>query len=164
MFYCFKLESISFPTNLFRIGSSGYIGKLYWSMNHNLLSLLVDWRGLKHLRIKAAKSPKINDIIIVINNEANCSPPCRWALTLKVGILSFRPAAKIESKMPPNTHKMIASIEYSFKRIKGKNFSKRNSKIGANIPIKSEAKGSIITVDEELKNMPVYIYHNLYHN
>ena len=55
------------------------------------------------------------------------------------------------------TNKIIASIEYPFKRIKGKNFSKRNSKIGANMPIKSEAKGSMITVAEELKNMPVYI-------
>lgn len=126
-------------------------------MNHNLLSLLEDWRGLKHLRINAARRPKTNDIIIVINSEANWSPPCLWALTLKAGILSFLPAAKIELKIPPNTHKIIASIEYPFRRIKGKNFSKINSKTGANMPIKSEAKGSIITVDEELKNMPVYI-------
>jgi len=29
--------------------------------------------------------------------------------------------------------------------------------MGAKTPIKSEAKGSMITVEEELKNIPVYI-------
>jgi len=48
---------------------------------------------------------------IVISKEANCSPPCLVALTLKDGVLSFLPAANIESKIPPKTHKMIASTE-----------------------------------------------------
>jgi hypothetical protein len=53
--------------------------------------------------------------------------------------------------------RMIASIEYPLIRTSPRYFSMRKTRIGAVIPIKREAKGSIMTTADELKNIPVYV-------
>lgn len=98
------------------------MGNVSWSMNQNMLSLLTDCRGLKHLKIEVANRPSRPAKQAVTNSEANCSPPWRAVLSDKAGVLEFLPAAKIESKIPPSTQIMIASIEYPFNRMNGKYF------------------------------------------
>jgi hypothetical protein len=63
----------------------------------------------------------------------------------------------IELNIPPKVQSIIASIEYPLIKIKGRYFSIIKMRIGEVMPIKREAKGSIITTAEELKNIPVYI-------
>ena len=63
----------------------------------------------------------------------------------------------MESKIAPNIDRIIASTEYPLIRIKDIYFSMKYIRRGGTMPIKSEAKGSMITVEEELKNTPVYI-------
>ena len=56
--------------------------------------------------------------------------------------------------MPPKVAKIIPQIGYPFNRILGKHFSISKVKIGVTTPIIKEAKGSIITDADELKNIP----------
>lgn len=61
---------------------------------------------------------------------------------------------KIESKMPPKVAKIMPSIGYPLIRMKDKNLSMKYVRMGTNIPISNEAKGSMITEAEELRKMP----------
>jgi hypothetical protein len=61
----------------------------------------------------------------------------------------------IASKIPPKMHMMTASIEYPLTKRKAAYLSKINSIIGQTIPISNEAKGSIITKEEDPINIPV---------
>jgi hypothetical protein len=67
----------------------------------------------------------------------------------------------MESKIPPTTANIIASIGYPFIRMLGRNFSTTNESTGPNTPIKIEAKGSMMTVADELRKTPVYISQNI---
>lgn len=116
---------------------------------------------MKHLRISVANSPNRIAKTAETIRLANCRPPCFTGFEHNSGVLEVLPAANIESKIPPKAEKMIPSIGYPLIRIKDKNFSIRYARMGTANPIKREAKGSIITDTEELKNIPAYIIDNL---
>ena len=123
-------------------------------MNQDIESLLIDWGGLKHLRITAAKAPKMRAKEAVMSRQRNWNPPCFPGLSFKDGVLPFLPAVNIESKIPPRVAKIIPSIGYPLTRIVGKQWWIKKERIGAKIPMIIEATGSIMTEAEELKKIP----------
>lgn len=91
-------------------------------MNQASLSLFIDCLGLKQRRITAANRPNKKPIEAAIKMDKNWKPPCLVGLSLKVGVLPFLPAVKIELNTPPNVEKMMPSIGNPFLRCYEKNF------------------------------------------
>ena len=60
----------------------------------------------------------------------------------------------MELNTPPRSEKIMASTGYPLLRMFGRNFSRRKANMGAKAPMSSEAKGSMITADDELRNIP----------
>lgn len=71
------------------------------------------------------------------------------------GVLPFLPPAKIASKRPPKKHIITASIEYPLSKMNEAYLSRTNKIIGQTIPISREAKGSMITNEDDPINIPV---------
>lgn len=65
----------------------------------------------KQRKMAAANRPNNKANPAVTNKAANCRPPCLYALEVKVGVLEFLPAAKMELKMPASTPMMMESME-----------------------------------------------------
>ena len=94
-------------------------------MNQDIQSLLIDWGGLKHLKIIVARPPKSKAKAAVIRMPTNWKPPCCEGLFDKAGVRLFLPAVKMQSNMAPSVAKIIPSIGYPFRRILGRNSSIR---------------------------------------
>ena len=119
------------------------------------MSLFIDCFGLKHLKITVAKNPKRTANNTVTKTAANWSPPCLGAFVDNYGVLPSLPPAKMALKIPPKKHIITASIEYPLSKMKEAYLSKTNNIIGQTIPISKEAKGSIMTKEEDPINIPV---------